>query len=87
MNKLNLTISLVALAQFLSAQTTSSGGGMLFYSLVAVCAIVVIWAILSLSSNLMKIEANKYGLNTEGSNMGVFPGIRDFLKPKDLILR
>lgn len=82
MNKLNLTISLVALAQFLSAQTTSSGGGMLFYSLIAVCAIVVIWAILSLSSNLMKIEANKYGLNTEGSNMGVFPGIRDFLKPK-----
>lgn len=82
MDKLKLTLSLTLISQILAAQSQSSGGSMLLYSIIGLCAILVVWAMLSLASNLMKIEAGKYGIDTDTNNMGVFPGIRDFLKAR-----
>jgi Na+-transporting NADH:ubiquinone oxidoreductase subunit A len=82
MNRLKLTLSLALLTNILSAQSQSSGSNLLLYGIVAVCAVLVIWAILGLAGNLLKIEANKHGIDSEKANIGVFPGLRDFIKPK-----
>ena len=82
MNKLKLTLSLALLTNILSAQSQGSGSNLLFYGIVAVCAVLVIWAMLGLAGNLLKIEASKYGIDNETSNFGIFPGLRDFIKPK-----
>ncbi len=82
MIKLKFTFCLVLLASMLSAQGQGSGSNMLLYSVIAVCAILVIWAMLGLASNLMKIEAGKHGLDPEKENYGVFPGLTDLFKAK-----
>lgn len=83
MNKLKLTLSLAFITQIIYAQSQeSTGSGIMLYSVVALCAILVVWAILSLASNLMKIEANKYGLLQYGKQMGIFPNFRDFFLSK-----
>lgn len=82
MNKLKLSLCLALTTQFLNAQSTSNGGSLLFYSVVGICALLVLWAMLSLASNLMKIEAGKHGIDASNNNMGVFPGLKDFFKPK-----
>ncbi|MBK8518571.1 MAG: Na(+)-translocating NADH-quinone reductase subunit A [Saprospiraceae bacterium] len=83
MNKRTITLSLTFLAQILSAEpsTASSGSGILLYSVVAVCAVLVVWAMLSLAGNLLKIEASKYGMDPEKNGIGIFPGVKDFFKP------
>ena len=81
MNKLNFTLSLTFLAQLLHGQSTTSGSGLLLYGIIAISAILVVWAMLSLASNLLKIEAAKYGLDPEKSGIGIIPGMRDFFKP------
>jgi len=82
MNKLKLTISLAFTSEFLSAQSQNSGSNLLFYGIVALCAVLVVWAMLGLAGNLLKIEASKHGIDPEKSNIGIFPGIRDFISPK-----
>jgi Na+-transporting NADH:ubiquinone oxidoreductase subunit A len=83
MYKLKLTLSLAFVTQIIQAQSQESpSSGFLLYSVVALCALLVVWAILSLASNLMKIEANKYGLLQNGKQLGIFPGIRDFFISK-----
>lgn len=80
MNKLNLTLSLAFIAQITFAQSSSSeSSGYLFYGVVALCAVLIIWAMLSIASNLMKIEGAKHGIKEE--KMGFFPTLKDFIKP------
>lgn len=82
MIKLKFTFCLIFLASMLSAQGQGSGSNLLLYSVIAVSAILVIWAMLGLASNLMKIEAGKHGLNPEKENFGVFPGLTDIFQAK-----
>lgn len=82
MDKLKLTLSFAFISHILAAQSQSSAGSLLLYSAIGLCAVLVVWAMLSLASNLMKIEAGKYGLNTDSNNMSVFPGLRDFFKSR-----
>ncbi|MBL0099080.1 MAG: hypothetical protein IPP49_02715 [Saprospiraceae bacterium] len=66
MNKLNLTLSLAFIAQITFTQSSSSeSSGYLFYGVVALCAVLIIWAMLSIASNLMKIEGAKHGIKEE----------------------
>jgi Na+-transporting NADH:ubiquinone oxidoreductase subunit A len=58
-------------------QSESAGGGLLFYSIVGVSVLLLIWALLTLASNLMKIEADKHGLDSRKNNFGIIPGLRD----------
>lgn len=82
MNRLKLTISLAFLANMALAQSNSSDSNILLYGIIAVVAVLIIWAMLALASNLMKIEAGKQGLDPEKENFGVFPGISDIFKAK-----
>lgn len=82
MNKLILTFGLALVANFASAQSNSNASNLLFFSVAAVCAVLVIWAMFGLASNLMKIEALKNGIDPESSNIGLFPTLSDFISPK-----
>lgn len=82
MNKLNLTLSFLLISEFISAQSTSSGSSLLLYGVVGTCAVLLIWAMFGLASNLMKIEAAKHGVDPEKNNIGILPTLRDFVKPK-----
>ena len=82
MDKVILTTSLTFLANLASSQSTGSDSSLLIYGLTAVCLVLIIWAMLALASNLMKIEAAKSGLDEEKNNFGVFPGLSDLFTPK-----
>lgn len=82
MNKLNLSLGLMFFTHILSAQSSgASASSLLVYSLIGVCAILLVWALFGLASNLLKIEADKYGLDSEKNNIGIIPGLRDFFSP------
>lgn len=82
MNKLHFSIGLL-LASPLSAQSSqSSGSDYVMYGLILLCVVLVIWAILTLASNLIKIEANKYGIDAEKNKVSIFPSLSDFLQAK-----
>jgi Na+-transporting NADH:ubiquinone oxidoreductase subunit A len=83
MNKLIFSISFIFLSQLLSAQTTSagSGNGLLFYAIIVVCALLVVWVLLSVARSLLKNEANNVGLDADANQIGTRLGIGDFLKP------
>jgi Na+-transporting NADH:ubiquinone oxidoreductase subunit A len=82
MNKLILTFGFALIANFVSAQSNSNTSNLLFFSVAAVCAVLVIWAMFGLASNLMKIEAMKNGIDPESTDMGIFPTLADFISPK-----
>ncbi len=82
MNKLILTLSLSLAANLVTAQSNSSASNLLFFSVAGLCAVLVIWAMFGLASNLMKIEAMKNGIDPEASNIGIFPTMRDFISPR-----
>ncbi|MCE2790176.1 MAG: Na(+)-translocating NADH-quinone reductase subunit A [Saprospiraceae bacterium] len=83
MNKLFTTLSLAFFASRISAQSASfSANQLLLYGVVGVCAVLIIWAMMSLASNLLKIEASKYGIDPNSSSVGILPGLRDIFKAK-----
>ncbi|MBK8748942.1 MAG: hypothetical protein IPM04_14220 [Saprospiraceae bacterium] len=82
MNKLKLTLSFFLLTHIISAQSASSGSNMLLYGIVSTCAVLFIWAMFGLASNLRKIEAMKNGIDPEKSNIGILPTLKSFISPK-----
>lgn len=82
MNKLILTFGLALVANLAFAQSNSNSSNLLLFSVAALCALLVIWAMFGLASNLMKIEALKSGLDPEKNNISIFPGFKDFFKSK-----
>ncbi len=82
MNKLKISLSLIFYTGILSAQTQTSGSNLLFYGIVAVCAVLVVWAMLGLAGNLLKIEALKYGIDPDKAGIGIIPGVKDFISPR-----
>lgn len=59
------------------AQSETSGNNLLLYGLIFTAVVLVLWALLSIASNLIKIEAEKSGINTVKNNFSLFPGISD----------
>lgn len=83
MNKLFYTISLAFFSQFVAAQSnTIPANQLLMVGVVGVCAVLIIWAMLSLAGNLLKIEAAKHGVDPNSPQIGIFPGLKDFFKAK-----
>lgn len=60
------------------AQSETSGNNLLLYGLIFTAIVLVLWALLSIASNLIKIEAEKSGINTVKNNFSLFPGFSDF---------
>lgn len=66
----------------LFGQSSAGGSDLTFYGLVGLSAVLLIWALLSIAGNLMKIEAEKQGIDTVRNNFGFLPDLRDiFGKP------
>lgn len=75
-----LFISFLFISNFLSAQSSTEGGNILLISVIVLAGVLLLWAILSLANNLLKIEASKYGIDTFRNNFSVFPSTRDFFE-------
>ena len=54
----------------------------MLYSLLAVGLVLLLWVLTSLSDNLLKIEAEKSGIDTEKSDIGIFPKLGSITAPK-----
>lgn len=61
----------------LLGQSKGSAGDLTFYLVVGVCVVLLIWALMSIAGNLMKIEAEKHGINTVKNNFGFLPNLKD----------
>lgn len=82
-NRLKLASLLILSSTMLNAQSTSnSDGDLMLYSVITVSVILVLWALSSVASSLMKNEAAKYGIDPETTNMGITPGISDLFTAK-----
>lgn len=59
-----------------SQATTAASPNYLLWSLIVVGILILVAAIISLSDNLLQIEAEKHGVNTEENDFGLFPSLQ-----------
>lgn len=82
-HKALLTIVLLSSTQvILSAQSDKSSSGFLFYGLLGVGVLVAMAAIISLADNLLKVEADKVGLDVVKNDIGILPSISNMIAGK-----
>lgn len=82
MHKTQLVIGFIGVSFVSFGQSTTEGSSMLFYSVLGLCLLLAIWALLTLAGNLLKIEAHKYGIGENEASTGIFPGLKDFISAK-----
>ncbi len=70
-------VTLVLAAEILLAQSSISGSNITTYSLIAVGLLIVGFAVLALSDNLLQIEAQKMGSDTSQNNFSIFPKLSE----------
>ncbi len=61
----------------LAAQTSGGSNKGFIIGLIVAGAILLLWAIISITDNLLQIEANKAGIDPEKENMSLFPKFKD----------
>jgi len=54
----------------------------MLYALISVGLVLLLWVLTSLSDNLLKIEAEKSGIDTDKSDIGIFPKLGSITAPK-----
>lgn len=82
-HKALLTIVLLSSTQvILSAQSDKGSSGFLFYGLLGVGVLVAMAAIISLADNLLKVEADKVGLDVVKNDIGILPSISNMIAGK-----
>lgn len=82
-HKTLLTIVLLSSTQvILSAQSDKGTSGFLFYSLLGVGILVAMVAIVSLADNLLKVEADKVGLDVVKNDIGILPSLSNMIPGK-----
>lgn len=64
------------------AQGSGSGSNWFLLSAVGLGILLLLGAILSLTDNLMQVEASKNGIDTSKENFGIFPSLSNFFGPK-----
>lgn len=68
----------------LMAQAGASGSGFsnfLLYGLIGVAILVFLFLLINVSDNLLVLEARKNGVDTTGSNFGLFPKLNELFRP------
>lgn len=66
----------------LAAQSSGGTPRGFIYGLIIVGVILLLWAVIAIVDNLMQIEAGKAGINTEKTNMSLFPKFGDLFSNK-----
>ncbi len=61
-----------------SASAQSAGGSTngFVIGLIVLGVLLLVWAIIAITDNLLQIEAGKAGIDTEKNNMGLFPSVK-----------
>lgn len=80
-----ITLSLAFAFLFVELQAQTSGGGAsnwLMYGLVGIAILVFFYAVISVSDNLLVIEAQNIGIDTKRVNMGVIPQQKELFGSK-----
>jgi Na+-transporting NADH:ubiquinone oxidoreductase subunit A len=75
-----LTVLLIFFSVPVFAQSSTSSNSLLLSGLIIVSVVLVLWALLTLANNLMRIEAAKNGIDTVKYGFSVIPGISDFIQ-------
>ncbi len=60
---------------FVFGQGGEAGSSLFIWSLIVIAAVLVVFAVITVSDNLLQFEAKKSGLDTEANNYGLFPRI------------
>lgn len=63
----------------LYGQNAGGGGSILLYSLIGVGVILLVWISLSVTDNLLQIEAVKRGVDTRKNNFSIYPRFNELL--------
>ncbi len=79
--KFNLLFSLLLLST-LSYGQSSSDSNLALYALIALGGGLIFWVITSLADNLLKIEAEKSGIDPQKNDIGVLPNLGKMFKAK-----
>lgn len=74
-------LSLLFLSQFSFAQSGGNNNYLLI-SLIAVGAVLLIFAVLSLADNLIQIEGKKAGIDSKKKDLGIYPKISNLFKKR-----
>ena len=76
-----LALQLTSLTSVMAQSAGSSTKGFLI-GLIVFGALLLVWAIISITDNLLQIEAGKAGIDTEKENMGLFPSFGNLFAKK-----
>lgn len=79
--RLAAIVSLLFLSQLSFAQS-SGNTNYLLISLIAVGVVLAVFAVLTLADNLIQIEGKKAGIDSNKTNLGIFPNISEFFAKK-----
>jgi Na+-transporting NADH:ubiquinone oxidoreductase subunit A len=79
-SKLIFTLVAMLSVEVLSAQSTD-GSSWVFYSLIAVAILVFFFIVVQVSDNLLAIEAKQVGVDTNKTNLSLFPSIKELFRP------
>ena len=66
----------------LQSQTATSGSNLIFYGVAAIALLVFFFIVMSVTDNLMVIEAKQQGIQGEKANMGLFPRMSEIFRKK-----
>ena len=82
LSKFLLTLAAILLANITFAQSGSSGGSWVFYSIIALAVLVFFFIIIQVSDSLIAIEAKQAGVDTTNSSVSLLPRFKELFQPK-----
>jgi hypothetical protein len=77
MKKWISTLCLATLVQF-SWASSWTGSEILMYGVVGLCIVLSLIALILIATNMMNLEAHKYGIDVRKQNFSAVPGASDF---------
>jgi len=85
-SKVSLTLLALILANAAFSQSGAGGAGTgsswVFYTLMAMAVLVFFFIVIQVSDNLLAIEAKQAGVDTDDTNLGLFPSLKELFQPR-----
>lgn len=81
MKKLTITLSLIIAATQVGI-SAPTGSTILLYSIAGLCVLLAVISLILVATNVMNLEAHKYGIDITKENFSAVPGIDDFVPEK-----
>lgn len=81
-SKIGLNAAILLMHYPLAAQSATGNSSTLMIAIITITLVLLLWAVMSLANNLMKVEAAKNGIDTIKENFSIIPGLSDFWASK-----